>query len=91
MSDSFCEPRENWPDRNPEVQEALSRKYSDDVIMLLPLKTGRIAVFNNARELCGIIPFAFDLMEDVKSAWYPPKPTKVELPLAVDLKDLGLL
>lgn len=39
-----------------EEQEALSRKYSDDVILLLPLSTGSIAVFNNSRTLCGIIP-----------------------------------
>lgn len=38
----------------PDEQEALSRKYSDDVIILLPLKSGHVAVFNSARELCGI-------------------------------------
>jgi hypothetical protein len=32
------------PTTNPDVQEALSRRYSDDIIMLLPLKSERIAV-----------------------------------------------
>jgi UPF0288 family protein (methanogenesis marker protein 3) len=39
----------------PDEQEARWRKYSDDRIILLPLKSGNIAVFNNAAEFCGIV------------------------------------
>ena len=39
---------------NSEEMEALSRKYSNDVVMLLVLSTGSIAVFNAARELQSI-------------------------------------
>lgn len=74
-----------------DEQEALSRAHSDDVIRLLPLSSGAIAVFNNARELCGIV----DLEEDVEDTddwerilrvWFPPAK-----PPAVDLKELGLI
>lgn len=37
-----------------EEQEALSRKYSNEVVMLLRLSSGSIAVFNAARELVSI-------------------------------------
>lgn len=37
-----------------EEMEALSRKYTNDVVMLLKLSTGSIAVFNAARELQSI-------------------------------------
>jgi hypothetical protein len=45
------------PSTDPRVQEALSRKYGNDVVILLPLKRerGTIAVFNSARELCGFV------------------------------------
>lgn len=51
-----------------DEQEALSRKYSNDVIILLRLSSGNLAVFNNARELTGIttdrdIVNAFNLIE----------------------------
>ena len=76
----------------PDEQEALSRLYSDDVIRLLPLKSGALAIFNNARDLCGII---HDLKEyddcglvikAIMSTWYPPKRAP-----APDLKELGLI
>ena len=78
----------------PDEQEALSRLYSDDVIRLLPLKSGAVAVFNNARDLCGIIPAPdgqlygnrdTPLFEIVRT-WYPPKRAP-----APDLKELGLI
>ena len=76
-----------------DEQEALSRLYSDDVIRLLPLSSGAIAVFNNARELCGII-HPMDTLEatdgsvwqQVRNLFYPPRkpqpPTLEELGLA---------
>jgi hypothetical protein len=38
-----------------DEQEAQSRKYSDDVVILLPLSSGKVAVFNNARQLERIV------------------------------------
>lgn len=35
--------------------EAKSRKYSNEVVILLELESGNIAVFNNARTLTGVI------------------------------------
>jgi len=71
-----------------DEQEALSRLYSDDVIRLLPLSSGAIAVFNNARELCGIIhPHEIpSAIQAIKEVWYPPK--KPQLPT---LEELGLI
>jgi hypothetical protein len=75
-----------------DEQEALSRLYSDDIIRLLPLKSGAVAVFNNARDLCGIIPHEPLSREQaywfqkLKAVWYPPKK-----PPAVDLEELGLV
>lgn len=82
--------RENWPDRNPDVQEALSRKYSDDVIMLLPLKSHKVAVFNAARDLCGIASILPSWVE-VRNVWHPPKPVTPQAKPPVDLDDLELL
>jgi hypothetical protein len=89
------------PTTNPDVQEALSRRYSDDIIMLLPLKSERIAVFNAARELCGIaehthadtgIYKARDLhVWQLIQVWKPPAaaPTLTKPP--VDLEELDLI
>lgn len=69
-----------------DEQEALSRAHSDDVIRLLPLKSGAVAVFNNARDLCGILPEnTFTIME-AWQMWYPPKQAPT-----IDLEELGLL
>jgi hypothetical protein len=58
----------------PDEQEALSRLYSDDVIQLLPLKSGAVAVFNNARELCGILPDQYQgCLSGILRVWFPPK------------------
>lgn len=43
------------PSTNPDVQEALSKKYGNEVVMLLALKSGSIAVFNRAFDLKAII------------------------------------
>ena len=40
---------------SPNVMEAESRKYSNDVIIVLPLSSGKLAVFNAARQLAGIV------------------------------------
>lgn len=72
-----------------DEQEALSRLYSDDVIRLLPLSSGAVAVFNNARDLCGIIDPCVpnnNIMLAINRVWYPPKKAPT-----VDLKELGLL
>lgn len=79
-----------------DEQEALSRAHSDDVIRLLPLRSGAIAVFNNARELCGIIKEddllynptteAYTVWACAVNIWYPPKKAP-----AIDLKELGLI
>lgn len=85
--------RENWPDRNPDVQEALSRKYSDDVIMLLPLKNGTLAVWNSARELCGFVHRSVNgpFWNEIERVWHPPKPVTPQAKPPVDLDDLELL
>lgn len=69
----------------PETQEALSRRYSDDIVILLQLENGNIAVFNNAREFCGVVT---SLETWPPSCWKPP--AKAE-PKTVDLKELGLI
>lgn len=73
---------------SPDEQEALSRRYGDEVIMLLPLRSGRLAVFNNARELCGFVAQEDEFMDALRFTWRAPK--KVERK-TVDLKELGLL
>lgn len=76
---------------SPDEQEARSRRLSNDRIILLPLSSGAIAVFNNAGELCGIIEEAFanrwhfrDLME----MWHPP--AQREAKPRPTLEELGL-
>jgi uncharacterized Fe-S cluster-containing MiaB family protein len=56
-----------------EMQEALSGKYSNDVIMILPIRGGSWAVFNSAREVCG---FTTELAK-VPEVWFPPKARQV--------------
>ncbi|SRR6266550_2585011 len=95
VDDHYCLYHYSGDDMTSDEQEALSRKYSDDVILLLPLKSGdRVAVFNNARELCGF----FDLghgdpatsdFERIMWFWHPP--TKPATRPIIDLTELGLL
>ncbi len=77
-----------------DEQEALSRKYSDDVILLLPLESGRIAVLNNARELCGCLDtWCYSghecLWHRIKEIWHAP--AKPAARPVIDLNELGLL
>ena len=53
-----------------DEQEALSKKYGTEVVMLLPLKSGKIAIFNSARELCGIIDG--ERINTWNTTWHPP-------------------
>lgn len=89
------EQRDFDPTTNPDMQEALSRRYSDDIIMLLPLRSGQIAVFNSARELCGFAG-AIEFDEEffwgkILEMWHPPAaaPTLTKPP--VDLEELDLI
>ncbi len=70
-----------------DEQEALSRLYSDDIIRLLPLSSGAVAVFNNARDLCGILPPSrvAGIRSLIDEVFYRPRPQP-----PVDLDDLGL-
>ena len=57
-----------------DEQEAESRKYSDEVIILLPLASGKCAVFNAARQLQRISNFPPDLFDlEVKPPQYQPR------------------
>jgi hypothetical protein len=84
---------------SPDEQEARWRKYSDDRIILLPLKSGRIAVFNNAAEFCGIVEpkqeasdeygfFTLDTFDECKAIWR--RPGKREAKPRPTLEELGL-
>jgi hypothetical protein len=70
-----------------EEQEALSRKYSNDVVMLLILRNGSIAVFNAARELqsiCRADDLRLHVMEvkpPAQSYLPPPQTVEVEFDL----------
>jgi hypothetical protein len=77
---------------NADEQEALSRFYAPDAIRLVILKSGAVAVFNNAKDLCGILKDPINLVcfdsitiDEILDVFYPPR-TK-----AIDLADLGLL
>ena len=51
-------------------QEALSRRYGDSVVLLLPLSDGSWACFNNSREeMCGIAA----TVEAAVAMWRPPQ------------------
>jgi hypothetical protein len=78
---------------SPDEQEARWRKYSDDRIILLPLKSGKIAVFNNAAELCGIVELSEDIYgkdnwDRFRDTWR--RPGKAEPKPRPTLKELGL-
>jgi hypothetical protein len=79
------------PATDPRVQEALSRRYSNDIIMLLPLRDGSIAVFNAARELCGFVPARWADLSEIERIWHPPAPAPTTHKSPVDLNDLELL
>jgi hypothetical protein len=83
------------PTTNQDVQEALSRRYSDDIIMLLPLKSGAIGVLNSARELCGILNDLLDSRDlnitEILDMWHPPTAAPTFTKPPVDLEELDLI
>lgn len=83
------------PTTDPRVQEALSRKYGNDVVILLPLKReqGTIAVFNSGRELCGFIQIHVDGIDEheLMSTWHPPTAIEPKPTPKATLDDLELL
>ena len=63
----------------PDEQEALSKRYNNETIIILRLKSGNIAVLNRGFELCGITEPAdegpnLSTWELIQSLWYPPQP-----------------
>jgi hypothetical protein len=92
------------PTTDPRVQEALSRKYSNDVVILLPLKwePDTFAVFNNGRELCGFAlvknntsghgeTSPYINIEALAATWHPPTAIEPKPTPKATLDDLELL
>lgn len=51
----------------PDEIDAETRKYSNDAIILLRLKSGKIAMFNNSRELLAIVDrFPSEIMRQLR-------------------------
>lgn len=87
---------------NPDIQEALSHRYSNKAIVVLKLKSGRFAIFNNTRELCGIVwsleqwpppcwrePLGAGTADEIVARFAPKPSPKPQL--KIDLKELGLI
>ena len=55
----------------PLVQEALSLKYSNAIVILVPLSDGGVAVFNAARELQAILSAATSLHAAINASIAP--------------------
>jgi hypothetical protein len=68
--------------------QAESRKYLDTRIILVPLDSGRVAVYNNAAELCGILSRDATL-HDTWWTWRAPTPVRKDRS-HVTLEELGL-
>lgn len=64
-----------------------NRKYLDSRIILVPLRSGRFAVYNNAGELCAVVPPSSTLKEMLE-IWISPAP--VVKRVRPTLTDLGL-
>lgn len=69
---------------SPDIREALSKRYSNDIVILLPLRSGRFAVFNSLRECFGTV----EAEAEWRNVWRAPEEAK---PKVLDLKELGLL
>jgi hypothetical protein len=81
----------------PDEQEALSRRHDRAArIILLPLSSGAVAIFNGELDLCGyVLPPdewstlpANALWDEIQFKWHPPAP-KAMRPQPT-LEDLGL-
>lgn len=72
---------------SPEERQAESRKYSNSVVLVLPLDNGFFAVYNNARELSEIVSSGELLTAVLRTrppaAYEPPKPTPKPIPLSL--------
>jgi hypothetical protein len=84
------------PDRDRDTQEALSRRYGDSIIILLPLKSGNVAVFDASRQLCGFFqPDENSLWwPAIQEMWHPPEKnwnTEHVTPKKVDPSDMEFL
>lgn len=84
------------PAHNPDIQEALSLRYSDNAIVVLQLRSGNFAIFNNTRELCGVVE---SLDRWPPTCWHTPplarvvtlfQPKPSASKARIDLKELGL-
>jgi hypothetical protein len=74
------------PSHNPDVQEALSRRYAPEALTLLRLRSGNIALFAGMpRDLITIIS-ATESVASIFQHTPPPKRRPV-----VDLSELGLI
>lgn len=64
VPDDTLEPPLSDPTRShPDYFYAVSRKYTDKVFMILPLRNGDFALFNAARRLVTIVPAGTPIAE----------------------------
>ena len=81
-----------------ETQDALSRRYGNDSVIFLLLRSGRTAVFNRAFELQGVVE-GLDLpkVQPPRALWFgsaatqaisPARNKKMSPPKNLDLSDL---
>lgn len=80
-----------------DEQEALSKNYSSDMIQLLPLSSGSIAVFNRGGELLAIYgeeqrALGADVWQFALARWRPPAQARHRASAAALslLEELGL-
>lgn len=62
------------PSISPDVQEALSKKYSDEMVLVLPLKSGNLALFSRDFTLQEIVDggeqLHFQRIQDLSREFY---------------------
>lgn len=61
---------ENNPALNSDIQEALSRRYANNTILLVPLKSGNVAIFQRDFQLFKILsaPLDWETLSSLQSA-----------------------
>lgn len=68
---------------NPDIQESLSLRYSDRIVVVLQLRSGNYAIYNNLRELCGVVE-SLDRWPPV--VWRAPRLAEAAKPVAPKTK-----
>lgn len=75
---------------DPDLQEAHSKRYGENLILFLPLESGRFALLNARHDLDSIVDTIEEVFAKGPTAYKLPPPSRQKPAKEIDLGEINL-